>query len=244
MDELKTKVLADREIKIVIPKNTRDDEISNADKLAAVSHFLDAIFAQLKEGIAPKIGSEFVSASFTKFFDSPKIKSIDKGKLKDGIANDNAWYVLDSFAGTDEELGLIDFIKSHMGNLEEHYKEIYLLRNEEVYKIFDFEKGRGFQPDFLLFLKTRKKHSVGVNDIELYYQIFIEPKGNEYIGADGTFTTGKEAWKEQFQDEIQKKYGFEKVIKAESRGYRLIALPFFNRDHNAPFQESFQEVVR
>ena len=30
-----------------------------------------------------------------------------------------------------------------MGNLKLKYDEIYLLRNEEIYKIYDFVKGRG-----------------------------------------------------------------------------------------------------
>ena len=78
------------------------------------------------------------------------------------------------------------------------------MRNEEVYKIYDFKKGRGFQPDFILFLKTNDKKEVGVVKTELYYQIFIEPKGNQYLGNDRTFKTGK-GWKEEFLEEIAKK---------------------------------------
>ena len=36
-----------------------------------------------------------------------------------------------------------DFYKPFAKNLKEKYNEVYLLRNEEVYKIYDFEKGRG-----------------------------------------------------------------------------------------------------
>ena len=143
-----------------------------------------------------------------------------------------------------EEKELIGFIKETIGNLESKYKEIYLLRNEEVYKIFDFEQGRGFQPDFILFLKTKNKKKVGVVETELYYQIFIEPKGNEFIGDDRTFKTGKEGWKEKFLEEITEKYGFEKVINAENPNYRLIGLPFFNKDHNTSFREEFKLIIR
>ncbi|HOK36987.1 MAG TPA: hypothetical protein PLR72_07030, partial [Paludibacteraceae bacterium] len=148
------------------------------------------------------------------------------------------------FYGTREEKGLIEFIKETMGNLEIKYKEIYLLRNEEVYKIFDFEQGRGFMPDFILFLKTKDKKKVGVVETELYYQIFIEPKGNEFIGDDGTFKTGKEGWKERFLEEITEKYGFEKVIKAENPNYRLIGLPFFNKDHNTNFKKEYELITK
>ena len=121
--------------------------------------------------------------------------------------------------------------------MEQKYKEIYLLRNEEVYTIYDFEKGRGFQPDFILFLKTKDKKIVGIVETELYYQIFIEPKQGKYM------TSKDEIWKEEFLEEITKKYGFEKIIKAENLNYRLIGLPFFNKDHNSNFNNEYELVV-
>ena len=92
-------------------------------------------------------------------------------------------------------------------------------------------------PDFILFLKSKNKD-------KLYYQVFIEPKGNEFIGEDNTFQTGKEGWKETFLEEISNKYGFEKIIKAENPKYRLIGLPFFNEDHNSNFKEEYETVIK
>ena len=65
------------------------------------------------------------------------------------------WYALDAFWGTIEERNLVDFISNNYANLTQKYDKICLLRNEEVYKIFDFETGDGFQPDFLLLLKGK-----------------------------------------------------------------------------------------
>jgi len=248
IDDLqKEKFLGDFDVKIIVNKNTTYDDIDNNDKLGIVLKFLDNIFAELKDKIAPKIGSDFIAGDFKKFFGEPKTKTIelkpDSEKITKELENLN-WYVLDSFYGTREEKGLIEFIKETMGNLEIKYKEIYLLRNEEVYKIFDFEQGRGFMPDFILFLKTKDKKKVGVVETELYYQIFIEPKGNEFIGDDGTFKTGKEGWKERFLEEITEKYGFEKVIKAENPNYRLIGLPFFNKDHNTNFKKEYELITK
>ena len=246
IEELQSDKLADFDVKIIVSKNTNYDDIENSDKLGLVIKFLDNVFAELKDKIAPKIGSEFIAGDFKKFFAEPKTKTIEADKEFERIAreleNEN-WYVLDSFHGTSEEKELINFIKETIGNLEGKYKEVYLLRNEEVYKIYDFEQGRGFQPDFILFLKTKNKKKVGIIETELYYQIFIEPKGNEYIGDDGTFKTGKEGWKEKFLEEITKKYGFEKVIKAENPNYRLIGLPFFNKDHNSNFKEKYEIIT-
>ena len=110
------------------------------------------------------------------------------------------------------------------------------MRNEEVYKIFDFEQGRGFQPDFILFLKTKNKNKVGIAETELYYQIFIEPKGNNLLEND--------KWKEDFLSQISEKYGFGKVIKAENPNYRLIGLPFFNKNHNSSFKQEYELIVK
>ena len=98
-------------------------------------------------------------------------------------------------------------------------------------------------PDFLLFLKTKDKKEVenGLK-AELYYQIFIEAKGNEYIGEDGFFKTTKEGWKEKFLEEITKKYGYENIIRAENPNYRLIGLPFFNKDHNSNFENEYKKL--
>jgi type III restriction enzyme len=248
IEELQTDKLADFDVKIIVSKNTNYDDIDNSDKLGLVIKFLDNIFAEFKDKIAPKIGSEFIAGDFKKFFAEPKTKTIEADTDSERIAKEletESWYVLDSFHGTSEEKELIGFIKETIGNLEQKYKEVYLLRNEEVYKIYDFEQGRGFQPDFILFVKTKDKKEVKNGfKAELYYQIFIEPKGNEYIGEDGTFKTGKEGWKEKFLEEISEKYGFEKIIKAENPNYKLVGLPFFNKDHQKTFQEKFNKFYQ
>lgn len=244
IEELQLNKLADFDVKIIVSKNTNYDDIDNKDKLGLVMKFLENIFTELKDKIAPKIGSEFISGDFKKFFTEPKTKTIEENKIDDSISINNVWYILDGFAGTSEEKDLIGFIKETIGNLENKYSEIYLLKNEEVYKIFDFVQGRGFQPDYILFLKTNDEVKVGLFETNIYYQIFIEPKGNQFIGDDQTFRTGKEGWKEKFLEEITEKYGFGKVIKAENPNYRLIGLPFFNKDHNTSFREEFKLIIR
>ncbi len=240
IDDLqKGSLLGDFDIKIIISKNRSYNDISNNDKLNIVLKFLENVFAELKDTINPKIGSEFIAGDFKKFFNDPKTKIIEVDPDSERIAKyleQENWYVLDSFYGTSEEKELIDFIKTTFGNLRDKYQEVYLLRNEEVYKIYDFDKGRGFQPDFILFLK-------GKDENNLYYQIFIEPKGNEFIGDDGTFKTGKEGWKEIFLEKISERYAFGKEIKEENHKYRLIGLPFFNKDHNINFKEKYQKIL-
>ena len=224
IDELQTNFLADFKLNIIATKNY--EEIENKEKLNIILKFLDEVLKQLKESINPKIGSNFKAGSFDKFFSKSKVKSIDKKKLKDSSIVDNKWYVLDDFVGTSEEINLINFIESTIGNLEEKYQEIYLLKNEEIYKIYDFDTGRGFQPDFLLFLKGKKNN--------LHYQIFIESKGEHLLKYD--------KWKEKFLNKITKEYGLKKIIRKENPNYRLIGLPFFN-ENKKRFNDEFNRVL-
>ena len=123
-----------------------------------------------------------------------------------------------------------------MGNFKIFYDEVYLLRNEEVYKIYDFEKGRGFMPDFLLFLKEQNK--------KLYYQVFIEPKGSQFEDATGGFQEGKEGWKEKFLEQITDKYGTGEVLKAENKDYKLIGLPLYNQKTNKVFKDAVKDYLK
>lgn len=144
------------------------------------------------------------------------------------------WYALDSFWGTGEERNLIDFINNHIENLKSNYDEVCLLRNEEVYKIFDFETGEGFQPDFLLLLKEKNDKYVA------YFQVFIESKG-EHLTGENT-----DAWKERFLMKISEDYGFSKPIVEKFDKYILFGLPFFNEKDSEiknKFLENFNNLL-
>ena len=144
------------------------------------------------------------------------------------------WYALDSFWGTTEERNLINFINNRISDLEFQYDEICLLRNEEVYKIFDFDTGEGFQPDFLLLLKEKNDKNVA------YFQVFIESKGEHLKGEDN------DAWKEKFLMKISEEYGFSKPIVEKSDKYILFGLPFFNESDSEMknrFLENFNNLL-
>lgn len=225
MDDLQTDKLAEFKINITIDADMGYDDIGNSEKLNMVMKFLDKFAVEFKKGITSKKGTEkFFAATFGKFFAEPKTKIIHRDIAPKEIAKNLAeqdWYVLDQFYGTDEEEALIQFITNNFGNLKSKYDPIYLLRNEEIYKIYDFEKGQGFQPDFLLFLRSKVD--------KIVYQAFIETKGNQFADNNKDFQGGKEGWKEKFLNEISEKYGFDKLIKAENKDYRLIGFPFFNQ---------------
>lgn len=88
------------------------------------------------------------------------------------------WYVYDENYGTSEEKALVKFIQGQIPILRQKFDEIYLLRNEKLFKLYQFEDGLTFEPDFVLFLTERETGDM-VN-----YQLFIEPKGDFLVSND------------------------------------------------------------
>lgn len=228
LDDFREKIIGDFEIKLVSTK-TGIDQVSNKEKLDVLAKFFDALLTELKQNINPYIGTEFSAYKLQEFFGDEVRKRVKKdeesAKIEDELKYQD-WYVVDQFYGTSEEKGLIEFIQETIVNLEEKYREVFLLRNEEQYKIYDFNTGQGFQPDFILFLKDKSK---------LYYQIFIEPKGDNLLDVD--------VWKNDFLKEITEKYSDKKILKIESKDYNLIGLPLFNKKDAKEFTEAYEELI-
>lgn len=209
------------------------EDIDAEDKLNAIILFLENIVGLLEENISDKIGTEFEKCKLLKeFFDSPKEKLILKNKLKENNSIENEkWYMLNKCIGTSEEISFLNELISYIKEMEnKEAKDIYVLKNEEVYKIYNFKDGQGFQPDFLLFFKDK---------MDKYYQIFVEAKGEHLIKKD--------EWKNEFLKEIHLKY--KNVIKKENKNYRLTALPMFNNNNKLPFDlfnnfdEEFNKII-
>jgi len=214
------------------------DDISHEEKLELLLGFFDEFTRKLKEIANPNVGTDFETLTFEQLFGEPKEKNINTAKYNKSYEKEvlkNKWYVLDGFVGTSEEIGLFEFLKDRIGNLEEKYHEVYLLRNEELYKIYDFEQGRGFEPDFLLFLKSKKGN--------LCYQIFIEPKGGQFVDKESGFKESKEGWKEEFLQQITDKYSNGNLLKVENKDYKLIGLPLFNKGKERVFEEIFTKQL-
>jgi type III restriction enzyme len=229
---LENNLLGEFPIRLVVAKHFANlEDISNIEQLSALIRFFEKVAFEIQAISNPYIGSDFELIPF-----APKKESWYKEKSiieePENIAlekelKDKDWYIYNGFSGTSEERNLISFLIDTMGNFENKYEKVFLLRNEEVYKIYDFEKGRGFQPDFLLFLKSPKK--------ELYYQVFIEPKGGDRISNDDS------KWKEHFLKQISKKHGTQKPLKVENKEYILFGLPLYNNQDDIDFKTAVNE---
>lgn len=202
--------------------------------------FWSEISAKIIEFSNPFLGTQFEAVPFKTYFEKPKSKSVveepDNTNLENILKNKD-WYALNSFYGTTEERALAHFLIDTMDNFKDKYTDINLIRNEEVYKIYDFNTGKGFMPDFLLFMKSKE-------DKDLYYQVFIEPKGSQFMDSAGAFDQSKEAWKQEFLEEITKRYsGDDTLLKKETNEYKLIGLPLYNLSSTNQFKQAIMETL-
>ena len=143
------------------------------------------------------------------------------------------WYAYTDCFGTSEEKEMVKYIDLIYDKLREKYsEEVYLVRNELDFKIYNFEDGRPFAPDFVLFL--RRKDGEDYDNL----QIFIEPKGTHLLAND--------QWKEDFLNQIQGADIGQFCLKGEK--FNIYGLPFFNRDRNVPqrlqnFEAKLKEIT-
>ncbi|TAE03118.1 MAG: hypothetical protein EAZ97_01875 [Bacteroidetes bacterium] len=139
-------------------------------------------------------------------------------------------YAFDKFCGTSEEKALIKFMEAKCAELKKTYQECYLIRNERHFHIFDFEQGRRFEPDFVLFLKKQSDKKVK------HYQIFIEPKA-EYLMKE-------DKWKETFLESLNKESSLE-YVNIEGKEFSIWGLPFFNNKEQIKhrFNESLKTIL-
>ncbi|WP_373712839.1 DEAD/DEAH box helicase family protein [Streptococcus sp.] len=121
------------------------------------------------------------------------------------------WYAYDDNFGTDEEKYLVKTIQDVIGDLEEKWTDIYLLRNEKAVRIYNFDNGKPFEPDFLMFANDKRTGNIS-------WQIFIEPKGKQLIEYD--------RWKEEFLLQISERDEARTLVDDDR--YRIVGLPFFN----------------
>lgn len=154
------------------------------------------------------------------------MKESHRSDLRKDLSKED-WYAYEDCYGTSEEKSLITYIDGKMDVLKERYDSIYLVRNELDVHLYDFDEGRKFEPDFILFMK--EKNGEGKYD---NLQIFIEPKGDNLLRQD--------SWKEDFLLEIHDK-GYLMVTNGK---YNIWGLPFYNEKNRMDvFSEKFDKLI-
>ena len=152
--------------------------------------------------------------------DKNKLASLEKANLFSG-----EWYIYEKNPVNKLEQKFIKYIRDHADEIEKKHGKFYLLRNESILKIYNFSDGRGFEPDFVLFLKKDK------DEKKIIFHLFIEPKGEHLIEHDG--------WKEDFLEEIEKTCQYSDI--ADGADYKIIGLPLYT-EQDRTFEERFEKL--
>lgn len=181
----------------------------------------------IKEKILDKVLNFAVNESEDKEYGKSMVNQTETAYYLDLSKRD--WYVFEDCFGTSEEKLLIKFIDKAYEKLKSKFEEIYLIRNERHFKIYNFEDGRPFEPDFVLFLVNHQPEE------NFHYQIFIEPKGGHLIKQD--------EWKEKFLLELSENHNLEQLWKGKK--YVIWGMPFYNEiQRKAKFELSLNEIAK
>lgn len=141
--------------------------------------------------------------------------------------NSKDWFAYEDNYGTDQEKHFIKFMNDQAEYLRNIYEEFYLVQNVKAVKIYDFETGRGFEPDFILFLRKNSQNTV--------VQLFIEVKGDHLLEHD--------KWKQDFLSRIKAESRIETLI--QGKDYTILGLPLFGEDEKVfmDFKKAFEQYV-
>ncbi|MCY3994653.1 MAG: DEAD/DEAH box helicase family protein [Rhodobacter sp.] len=139
------------------------------------------------------------------------------------------WHAYDDSYGTDQEKHFIKYLNDQADRLRTRYDDFYLLRNEKAVKLFAFDDGQAFEPDFVLFLRERNAGTTAT------LQLFIEPKGEHLMRLDD----GKQRFLRDIADHARIETMF------QGRDYTVYGLPFFNESGlaNTNFKAAFEEFL-
>lgn len=230
----------------VLSKYDNFDSLTNLEKIKILELFFDKVINELTTLHQQKYGEKsFRPISLAKYFSAPKQKNIEVDAPQDArIFNKiskKPWYVVETvekdsgkdigfiYGSSEEKAFLKMFDEVFASNISKKFEEFYLLRNEEQFKLYNFKTGKGFMPDFLLFLKLNK---------DLIYVVLIEPKGSHLMQND------EEKSKEEFLESIDSLFGLNgKKLFKDNTGYSLIGLPFFNSDQSESFVSKFEKII-
>lgn len=195
------------------------DEYINTEKQFEGTTKFEAV--KIKDVFEKRIQRKYVISEGGNKENGISQKDLAETKIFEDIDNLD-WYAYTDNFGTSEEKLVIRTIKQHMAELETKLTDIYILRNEKAIQIYSFDKGQAFEPDFVMFANDAESGNIS-------WQFFIEPKGSQFLDADGKFDNGKEGWKQGFLKQIKEKD--QEGLLVDDSHYRIIGLPFYNHEH-------------
>ena len=200
--------------------------LTQQEKLEIACHFVHTV-----KNVIDKKALQMKGTPFNKISNIKKVfkdKEIVSEKEKKATRYDKEHHAYEELYLTEEERACLSFLDNYIGTLKEKYEETYILRNERFFKIYNFEDGRAFEPDFVLFAKEKGQEPLVV-------QCFIEPKGAHIIES--------ERWKEDFLEAIEK-HGNAQQFLFEWGKIRLVGLPFYSQSQVTDFEKAFEKAFK
>jgi type III restriction enzyme len=139
------------------------------------------------------------------------------------------WHVYDECYGTDQEKRFLQFLAQNETRIREKYSEFFVVRNERMLRVFAFEDGRAFEPDYLLILRSAGGGSWRT------MQVFAEPKGPHLADFD--------EWKSQVLEQVSTVAHLAQA--GSGGGYSVTGLPFFKQREtiDRSFLDAFDELL-
>ena len=203
-------------------------DLSQEDKLFVAINLLEKLLRQLQTESTEYKGSKIFTPSMIKDTFTDKTLNIANDGTSDkehGIAQSESnntslqldlsnqdWFVFNENYGTSEEKYFVKYIHKVVDKLRQKYSQVYLIRNEKHFSLYNFDDGKAFEPDFVLFLVTNNQEK------NFQYQVFIEPKGSHLIKHD--------AWKNDFLMRLKAEHRIEQLWKDNK--YIVWGMPFYN----------------
>jgi type III restriction enzyme len=139
------------------------------------------------------------------------------------------WFAFEDNFGTTEEKSFVKFFKERIvEKLKLRFAKVWLVRNERQLCIYSFKDGRRFEPDYILFLKRKRKDKKTEQ-----IQVFVEPKGEGFIATD--------KWKEEFLLELENEGRL--VFDIGDADYRIRGCHFYNETDSTRKTKVREEIL-
>ncbi|MDP2898224.1 MAG: type III deoxyribonuclease, partial [bacterium] len=204
------------------------------EKLSATVGLLNQIEAEIRQQITEYEGTRDFRRDWVREVFNDKILKFDAKNPRaaedpqfEHFVSAKDWFAFNTVYGTTEEKAFVRMLDRQMQKLQAQYEQIYLLRNEGHFAIYNFADGQRFEPDFVLFLRQKSGEF-------LIYQLFIEPKAR--------YITEHDRWKETFLKEVTSEF-HGKRLTLEDKRYRLVGVPFYNNEDENLFRASLESVL-
>lgn len=211
-------------INVEIPDNLKLEDISSKEKLGLIKEVFQRIADNIRRNYQKFKGTynftktpiREIIKDYSLYIDTYNVATSNQ-KIEAKSTIGKKWYVYDKAILNQLEHRVVDLLSQFMDKLKHKYSNIYLIRNDEQstrFKLTEFGGVRGFMPDFIMIMTDHTE--------EVYYQVLIEPKGDDRIQDD--------SWKEKMLEKINDK---DCIILDEDKDVRLIGIKFFaNKQRN------------